>query len=77
MTLRVRPVPQAAREQGAVEAVLYDERTGMVNEGAATSAQHATASRDDTRLNTKLPPVMAITAEAPSRRGTACCRPAA
>jgi D-alanine transaminase len=28
---------QAAREQGAIEAVLYDEATGMVNEGAATS----------------------------------------
>ena len=28
---------QAAREQGATEAILFDERTGMVNEGAATS----------------------------------------
>lgn len=28
---------QAAREQGAAEAVLYDEATGMVTEGAATS----------------------------------------
>ena len=28
---------QAAREAGAVEAVLYDERTGVVTEGAATS----------------------------------------
>lgn len=28
---------QAAREQGAVEAILYDEGTGMVTEGAATS----------------------------------------
>jgi len=28
---------QAAREQGAIEAVLYDEATGMVTEGAATS----------------------------------------
>lgn len=28
---------QAAKEQGAIEAILYDERTGMVNEGAATS----------------------------------------
>ena len=28
---------QAAREKGAIEAVLYDEATGMVTEGAATS----------------------------------------
>jgi D-alanine transaminase len=28
---------QAAREQGAIEAILYDEATGMVTEGAATS----------------------------------------
>jgi D-alanine transaminase len=28
---------QAAREAGATEAVLYDERTGMVREGAATN----------------------------------------
>ncbi|MBR0664116.1 D-amino-acid transaminase [Roseomonas hellenica] len=28
---------QAAREKGAIEAVLYDEVTGMVTEGAATS----------------------------------------
>ncbi|MFC7475007.1 D-amino-acid transaminase [Dankookia sp. GCM10030260] len=28
---------QAAREQGAIEAILYDETTGMVTEGAATS----------------------------------------
>ncbi len=28
---------QAAREQGAIEAVLYEESTGMVTEGAATS----------------------------------------
>lgn len=28
---------QAAKEQGANEAILFDERTGMVNEGAATS----------------------------------------
>lgn len=28
---------QAAREQGAIEAVLYDEATGIVTEGAATS----------------------------------------
>jgi D-alanine transaminase len=28
---------QAAREQGAIEAILYDEATGIVNEGAATS----------------------------------------
>lgn len=28
---------QAAREQGAIEAVLYDEATGVVTEGAATS----------------------------------------
>jgi len=28
---------QAARENGAIEAVLYDEGTGMVTEGAATS----------------------------------------
>lgn len=28
---------QAAREQGAIEAILYDEATGMVTEGAATT----------------------------------------
>jgi len=28
---------QAAREQGAIEAILYDETTGMVTEGAATT----------------------------------------
>lgn len=28
---------QAAREQGAIEAILYDEATGIVNEGAATT----------------------------------------
>ncbi|MBL6457793.1 D-amino-acid transaminase [Belnapia sp. T6] len=28
---------QAAREQGAIEAILYDEATGMVTEGAATN----------------------------------------
>jgi D-alanine transaminase len=28
---------QAAREQGAMEAILYDEATGMVTEGAATT----------------------------------------
>ena len=28
---------QAAKEQGAIEAILYDERTGMVTEGAATT----------------------------------------
>ncbi len=28
---------QAAREQGAMEAILYDEASGMVSEGAATS----------------------------------------
>ena len=28
---------QAAKEQGAIEAVLYDEATGMVTEGAATT----------------------------------------
>ena len=28
---------QAAKEQGAIEAILYDEATGMVNEGAATT----------------------------------------
>ena len=28
---------QAAREQGAIEAILFDEATGMVTEGAATS----------------------------------------
>ena len=28
---------QAAREAGAIEAILYDEETGMVTEGAATS----------------------------------------
>jgi D-alanine transaminase len=28
---------QAAREKGAIEAVLYDEATGMVTEGSATS----------------------------------------
>jgi D-alanine transaminase len=28
---------QAAREKGATEAILYDEATGMVTEGAATS----------------------------------------
>lgn len=28
---------QAAREQGAIEAILYDETTGIVNEGAATT----------------------------------------
>ena len=28
---------QAAKEQGAVEAILYDEATGMVTEGAATT----------------------------------------
>ncbi|TDH59665.1 D-amino-acid transaminase [Dankookia rubra] len=28
---------QAAREQGAIEAILYDEATGLVTEGAATS----------------------------------------
>ncbi len=28
---------QAAREQGAIEAILYDEATGIVTEGAATS----------------------------------------
>lgn len=28
---------QAAREQGAIEAILYDDATGMVTEGAATS----------------------------------------
>lgn len=28
---------QAAREQGAIEAILYDEATGVVHEGAATS----------------------------------------
>lgn len=28
---------QAAKEQGAIEAILYDEKTGMVNEGAATT----------------------------------------
>jgi D-alanine transaminase len=28
---------QAAREQGAIEAILYDEATGMITEGAATT----------------------------------------
>jgi D-alanine transaminase len=28
---------QAAREQGCIEAILYDEATGVVNEGAATT----------------------------------------
>jgi D-alanine transaminase len=28
---------QAAREKGAIEAILYDEATGIVNEGAATT----------------------------------------
>jgi D-alanine transaminase len=28
---------QAAKEQGAIEAILYDEATGIVNEGAATT----------------------------------------
>ncbi len=28
---------QAAKEKGAIEAILYDEATGMVNEGAATT----------------------------------------
>ena len=28
---------QAAREQGAIEAILFDEATGMVTEGAATT----------------------------------------
>jgi D-alanine transaminase len=28
---------QAAREQGAIEAILYDEATGLVTEGAATT----------------------------------------
>ena len=28
---------QAAREQGAIEAILFDEATGIVNEGAATT----------------------------------------
>ncbi len=28
---------QAAREKGAIEAILYDEATGVVNEGAATT----------------------------------------
>ncbi len=48
------------------------------NVGAVSNAAMQTAIHDDDSRDTKLSPVMARpTAEAPSRRGTACCRSAA